>query len=113
MHTSKLASSNGKLGDLSPLLFSLVVRPNVWDIDNPETITLPCANPNEQHEVKCIACVEDRIWVGAGPSIFLLNAEHPEIREVGVVRGEGSWGGAFFQCQMSEDVVFRVRANKI
>ena len=63
-------------------LFALTVRTNVWDIDNPEKITLPCANPNEQHDIMCMTCVEDRIWVGTGPSIFFLNAEHPSMREV-------------------------------
>lgn len=61
----------------------------MWDIDNPERITLPCANPNERHDVKCIAAVGDRIWVGAGPSIFFLNAEMPSIREV-LGKGVGS-----------------------
>ena len=56
----------------------------MWDIDNPERITLPCANPNEHHDIRCIACVGDRIWVGAGPSIFFLNAENPAMREVGM-----------------------------
>lgn len=70
---------------------SSTVQSNVWDIDNPERITLPCANPNERHDIKCIAAVEGRIWVGAGPSIFFLNAEMPSIREVGGrERREGS-----------------------
>ena len=46
-----------------------------WDIENPEKIMLPSSDPNEYFDVKCMAGVEDRIWVGAGPSIFLLDAE--------------------------------------
>ena len=54
----------------------------MWDIDNPDEITLPSFNPNEVSDVRCITCVKDRLWVGAGQSIFFLNAENPNIREV-------------------------------
>lgn len=46
-----------------------------WDVENPEKIALPSPDPGEYVDVKCIAEVGDRIWVGAGPSIFLLDAE--------------------------------------
>ncbi len=61
----------------------------MWDIENPERISLPNPIPDEYHDVRTIACVADRIWVGAGPSIFFLNAEDPIMREVG---GEGRGG---------------------
>ncbi len=54
----------------------------MWDVDNPERISLPSPNPNEVCEVQCMAGVGDRIWVGAGPSIFFLDAEAPASREV-------------------------------
>ncbi len=54
----------------------------MWDVENPERISLPSPNINEVYEVQCIAAVSDRIWVGAGPSIFFLDVELPASREV-------------------------------
>ena len=52
-----------------------------WDIENPEVVNLPSSNPEVQNDVRCIAAVKDRVWVGAGPSIFFLSAENLQ-REV-------------------------------
>ena len=52
-----------------------------WDLENPLIITLPSHNPEVQNDVRCIAAVKDRVWVGAGPSIFFLSAENLQ-REV-------------------------------
>ena len=38
-------------------------------------VSLPSADPNEYHDVKCIAEVGNRLWIGAGPSIFLLDEQ--------------------------------------
>ena len=46
-----------------------------WDLKNPQEISLPSHNPEVQNDVHCIAAVKDRVWVGAGPSIFFLSAE--------------------------------------
>lgn len=59
----------------------LTVAPS-WDVENPEEISLPCLEPSDHDEVKCIAQVGDRIWVGVGSRIFFLNADNPSSREV-------------------------------
>lgn len=46
-----------------------------WDLKNPQEISLPSHNPEVQNDVRCIAAVRDRVWVGAGPSMFFLSAE--------------------------------------
>ena len=46
-----------------------------WDIENPERITLPTYDPSENFDVKCIAAVGNQVWIGAGPSIFILDGE--------------------------------------
>lgn len=46
-----------------------------WDTENPEQISLPTYDPSENFDVKCIAGVGDKVWVGAGPSIFILDGE--------------------------------------
>ena len=46
-----------------------------WDLKNPQIISLSSHNPEVQNDVHCIAAVKDRVWVGAGPSIFFLSAE--------------------------------------
>ena len=55
-----------------------------WDVENPEEIALSCPEPGDQDEVRCIAGVGDRVWVGVGSWIFCLNAENPSSREVHV-----------------------------
>ena len=60
-------------------LFSIVhflIALACWDLENPLIITLPSHNPKVQNDVRCIAAVKDRVWVGAGPSIFFLSAEN-------------------------------------
>ncbi len=57
------------------VIFSPYAVSGAWDIDNPEKILLPSSDPNEYYDVKCMAGVGDRIWVGVGPSIFFLDAE--------------------------------------
>ena len=60
--------------------FPISVSPS-WDIENPEIVSLPSFDPNIQNDVRCIAGVKDRVWIGAGPSIFFLSAENLQ-REV-------------------------------
>ena len=60
------------------------VKSDVWDIDNPDEITLSTFSPDEV-DVHCMTHVKDRLWVGAGESIFFLNAENPSISEVSLI----------------------------
>ena len=62
--------------------FLYVVTDRIWNIDNPDIISLPSANPDETHAIKFISCINDRIWVGCGPSIIFLNTKDPSIHEV-------------------------------
>ena len=54
---------------------------DVWDIQNPERVTLPSCNAAICYDVKCIVAIgNNEIWVGAGPSIFFLDEQSLERR---------------------------------
>ena len=57
------------------LIFFTFAVADSWDTENPERISLPTYDPSENFDVKCIAGVGDKVWVGAGPSIFVLDGE--------------------------------------
>ena len=43
-----------------------------WDIDNPVPVDLPSSLPEETFPVSCVTVVKDKVWVGAGPHLYLL-----------------------------------------
>ena len=47
----------------------------IWDILNPELITVPTPDPDITHPIRCLTLVNNRLWIGTGPFLAFLEMD--------------------------------------
>lgn len=52
-----------------------VASAGIWDILNPELITVPTPDPDVTHPIRCLVLVRNRLWVGTGPFLAFLEMD--------------------------------------
>ena len=47
----------------------------IWDVLNPELITVPTPDPNITHPICCLVLVKNRLWIGTGPFLAFMEMD--------------------------------------